>query len=99
MLLLWFFSAWDAVMADFKEHVQVIEGMTQTFISEVQNSRDVQSREPVRLTDPSQQLRRLTGHPAHVSWPTQSLRIRTPVPTAALAIGVVRAGQSTSRDV
>ena len=34
-------------MADFKEHVQVIDGMTQTFISAVQNFRDIQSREPI----------------------------------------------------
>ena len=40
-------KTWDAVMADFKEHVQVIDGMTQAFISAVQNFRNIQSREPI----------------------------------------------------
>ena len=34
-------------MADFKEHVQVIDGMTQTFISAVQNFRGIQPRESI----------------------------------------------------
>ena len=42
------FDIFDATTCTtFKEHVQVIDGMTQAFISAVQNFRDIQSREPI----------------------------------------------------
>jgi len=42
------FDIFDATTCTtFKEHVQVIEGMTQTFISAVQNFSDIQPRESI----------------------------------------------------